>query len=49
MINFEIWTLVQTMDDFLPGFWSHFLANRRLVVKQFLLKKHSNQSKNAQG
>jgi hypothetical protein len=45
MINFETWALVQTMDDFLPGFWSRFLANRRLVVKQFIEKKRSDQSK----
>jgi hypothetical protein len=46
MINFETWALVQTMDDFLPGFWSSFLANRRLVVKQFLQQKRSDKSKN---
>jgi len=36
MINLEMWALAETMDEFIPGFWSRFLENRRLTLKQFL-------------
>jgi hypothetical protein len=36
MINLETWALAQTMDSFLPGFWSRFLENRRTAHKQIL-------------
>lgn len=47
MINLETWALVQTMDHFLPGFWSRFLENRRIVLKQFLEKKRPDKSRKA--
>jgi hypothetical protein len=45
MINLETWALAETMDHFLPGFWSRFLENRRLSLKQFLERKRSHNSK----
>lgn len=42
MINLESWALASTMDDFLPGFWSRFLENRRIALKQFLKQKRLN-------
>lgn len=42
MINLESWALASTMDDFLPGFWSRFLENRRIALKQFLKQKRMN-------
>jgi hypothetical protein len=42
MINLETWALAQTMDHFLPGFWSRFLANRRTSLQEFLKKKREN-------
>ncbi|MEC4983130.1 MAG: hypothetical protein SAJ37_09510 [Oscillatoria sp. PMC 1068.18] len=39
MINVETWAIVEAMDQFLPGFWSRFLENRRLALKQFIAKK----------
>jgi hypothetical protein len=42
MINLEFWALAGTMDDFLPGFWSRFLANRRTSLRQFIKRKRSN-------
>ncbi len=41
MINLEAWALAETMDHFLPGFWSRFLENRRLSLKQFLQQKRA--------
>ncbi len=39
LINLETWALAETMDRFLPGFWSRFLNNRRVALKQFLQRK----------
>ncbi|MGK7921495.1 MAG: hypothetical protein AB4080_15960 [Trichodesmium sp.] len=36
MINLEIWALVETLEQFFPGAWSSFMANRRVSMKQFL-------------
>jgi hypothetical protein len=47
MINLETWALAQTMDHFLPGFWSRFLANRRTSLQQFLKKKRTDNSPSA--
>jgi hypothetical protein len=41
MANLEFWALAVTMDRFLPGFWSRFLANRRSGVQEFLKNKRS--------
>ncbi|NEQ27064.1 MAG: hypothetical protein F6K28_50245 [Microcoleus sp. SIO2G3] len=41
LINLEAWALAQTMDDFIPGFWSRFLENRRTALKQFLHQKRT--------
>jgi hypothetical protein len=41
MINLEMWALASTMDDFLPGFWSRFLNNRRTALQQFLKNKRN--------
>lgn len=41
MVNLESWALADTMDDFLPGFWSRFLENRRTSLKQFLKQKRA--------
>jgi hypothetical protein len=47
MINMETWALAQTMDSFLPGFWSRFLENRRTALKQFLERKRMQKSCNS--
>ena len=41
MMNLEAWALAETMDRFLPGFWSKFLENRRIALKQFLERKRA--------
>lgn len=49
MINLETWALAQTMDGFLPGFWSRFLANRRTALQQFLERKRTLKSSRESG
>ncbi len=44
MVNLETWALAETMDHFLPGFWSRFLENRRIALKQFLEQKRAAKS-----
>jgi hypothetical protein len=39
LMNLEAWSLAETMDHFIPGFWSRFLENRRTALKQFLEQK----------
>lgn len=41
LMNLEAWALAQTMDQFIPGFWSRFLENRRKALKQFLEQKRA--------
>lgn len=41
MMNLESWALATTMDEFLPGFWSKFLHNRRVAMQQFIEKKRA--------
>lgn len=46
MVNLEFWALAVTMDHFLPGFWSCFIANRRTGVQEFIKNKRSLQHPN---
>jgi hypothetical protein len=46
MINLESWALASTMDNFIPGFWSRFLENRRIALKQFIKQKRMNTLQN---
>lgn len=39
LTNLEIWALVSTMDNFIPGFWSRFMVNRQVALKEFLEQK----------
>ncbi|MCY7320557.1 MAG: hypothetical protein LH660_01840 [Phormidesmis sp. CAN_BIN36] len=32
----EVWSIAQTMDGLIPGFWGRFMTNRRLAMKQFV-------------
>ena len=36
MVNLEIFALVETVEEFFPGAWSQFMANRQVSMKQFL-------------
>ncbi len=41
LTSLEIWALVSTMDNFIPGFWSRFMVNRQEAFKEFLEQKKS--------
>ncbi|NJP11444.1 MAG: hypothetical protein HC866_19800 [Leptolyngbyaceae cyanobacterium RU_5_1] len=36
LIALEAWAIAQTMDGLIPGFWSRFMENRRIALKQFM-------------
>ncbi|MDB9514829.1 hypothetical protein PN499_26865 [Kamptonema animale CS-326] len=46
MMNLEVWAIVETLDQFFPGSWGHFMTNRKVAMKQFLQRQ---QAKNAEG
>ncbi len=37
--SLNAWVFSETMDRFLPGFWSRFMANRQIAHKQFLQRQ----------
>jgi hypothetical protein len=39
LLNLESWALAATMDQFCPGFWSRFLTNRHITLKEFLKRQ----------
>ena len=36
LMAIEVWSVAQTIDDFMPGFWSRFMTNRQLALKEFV-------------
>ena len=36
MLAVDVWALAQTMDEFHPGFWTNFMANREKALKRFV-------------
>ncbi|MBD1939357.1 hypothetical protein [Microcoleus sp. FACHB-68] len=40
MMRLNAWVLSETMDQFIAGFWSRFMANRQIAHKQFLQRRH---------
>jgi hypothetical protein len=32
----EVWSIAQTMDNMVPGFWARFMENRQESLKQFV-------------
>ncbi len=41
LINLEISAIAETMDKFLPGFWSRFLENRHQACQEFIQQKRN--------
>lgn len=41
MMALEVWSIAKTMDGLLPGFWSRFMENRRISMKQFIQQKEA--------
>jgi hypothetical protein len=36
MMNLEVWAIVETLDQYFPGSWGRFMANRKVAMKHFL-------------
>ena len=36
LASLETWAIVGTMEEFVPGFWNRFMANRQVAFKEFL-------------
>lgn len=36
ILSVDIWALAKTMDEYHPGFWNKFMANRNRGMKKFL-------------
>ncbi|MFW6358456.1 MAG: hypothetical protein ACOC0N_04480 [Chroococcales cyanobacterium] len=49
LMNLEIWALAQAMDQFIPGFWSRFLENRRHALKEFIKNKRKVETQETSG
>jgi len=41
MMNLEVWAIVETLDQFFPGSWGRFMANRKVAMKHFLHRHHT--------
>jgi hypothetical protein len=39
LMALEVWSIAKTMDSLIPGFWSRFMANRQVALKQFMEQK----------
>lgn len=37
----EVWAIAETMDKLLPGFWSRFMANRQIAMKQLMQERRT--------
>jgi hypothetical protein len=47
LANLEIWALVGTMDDLMPGFWSRFMVNRQIAFKESMEQKKEQKKKSS--
>ena len=43
MMAIEVWSIAKTMDGLLPGFWSRFMSNRQVALKQFVEQTRTEQ------
>ena len=34
----EVWSIAQTMDHLVPGFWNRFMENRQTALKEFVIQ-----------
>lgn len=41
LMALEVWSIAKTMDRLLPGFWSRFMSNRQVALKQFVQQKRA--------
>ncbi len=44
MMAMEVWSIAKSMDTLIPGFWSRFMENRQLAVKNFVHDRRNPQA-----
>lgn len=40
----EVWSIAQTMDGLIPGFWNRFMENRQQALQEFLAQRQAQQA-----
>ncbi|MBF2028443.1 MAG: hypothetical protein IGS48_17030 [Oscillatoriales cyanobacterium C42_A2020_001] len=43
LMALEVWSIAQTMDGLIPGFWSRFMENRQIALKEFVEQRKKQQ------
>ncbi len=41
LMALEVWSIAQTMDSLIPGFWNRFMENRQLALQEFLSQRQT--------
>jgi hypothetical protein len=39
MMSLELWSIAQTMDEIMPGFWGKYMHNRQEIVQQHIRER----------
>ncbi|MDX2231416.1 MAG: hypothetical protein NW220_17405 [Leptolyngbyaceae cyanobacterium bins.349] len=47
LMALEVWSIAQTMDQAIPGFWNRFMENRQLALKAFLAHRQTQQQESS--
>lgn len=43
LMALEVWSIAQTMDGLIPGFWNRFMENRQIALKEFVEQRKRQQ------
>lgn len=46
LMALEVWSIAQTMDNLIPGFWNRFMENRQLALQEFLAQRQAQKAPN---
>ncbi|MBW4522102.1 MAG: hypothetical protein KME16_20790 [Scytolyngbya sp. HA4215-MV1] len=41
MMSLELWSIAQTMDEVIPGFWGKYMHNRQTIVQQHIRERQN--------
>lgn len=41
MMSLELWSIAQTMDEIMPGFWGKYMHNRQEIVQQHIRERQN--------
>ncbi len=48
LMALEVWAIAQTIDALIPGFWSRFMHNRQVAMREFIQQHRDIHSEVAQ-